>query len=151
MSSLRRVVALLTSVVLLYGCGESSSPPVDTVVKHPTDQAQIARGKLLFTKHCIQCHGANAQGDFQWRKRNPDGTFPPPPLNGTGHAWHHSHDWLHEMIHSGTEPQGNMPAWGDKLSDEQIDDIIAWFQSLWSDEVYQTWAEMERRGHTTQR
>jgi len=89
-----------------------------------------------------------AQGAPFWRQRNPDGTFPPPPLDSSGHAWHHSHEWLHEVIITGTEPQGHMPVWGGKLNDQEIDDIIAWFQSLWTDEVYAAWWEMEQRNHT---
>ncbi len=140
-------VLVLTMAV---GCDRSPAPPADTGVKvnRTIDTAQVARGKVLFEQHCARCHGESAQGNAQWRVLNPDGTFPPPPLDSTGHAWHHSHDWLHEVIITGTEPQGHMPAWGGKLSDQQIDDIIAWFQSLWSDEVYAAWWEMEQRNHS---
>jgi mono/diheme cytochrome c family protein len=151
MSLLRRMSVLVGIVLLLSGCGESSSPPANKVEPRSVDMMQITRGKLLFADNCARCHGESAQGAPQWRFRNTDGTFPPPPLNGSGHAWHHSHEWLREMIRSGTEPDGHMPAWGGKLSDAQIDDIIAWFQSNWPDEVYQTWAEMEQGGRTTQR
>lgn len=132
------------------GCQEPSSPASVTTMKveRTIDAAEVARGKALFAQHCARCHGDNAQGDPNWRLRHPDGTFPPPPLDGTGHAWHHSRDWLHEVILSGTEPQGRMPAWSGKLSDHQIDDIIAWFQSLWPDEVYATWWDMEQRNRT---
>jgi mono/diheme cytochrome c family protein len=132
------------------GCQESSSPGSVTAlhVERAIDTAQVARGKALFAQHCAHCHGDNAQGDPDWRQRHPDGTFPPPPLDGSGHAWHHSRDWLNEVIVSGTEPQGRMPAWGGKLNDQEIDDIIAWFQSLWPDEVYATWREMEQRNRT---
>lgn len=139
----------LAVVVLVTACQESAPPPGSVMkVVRTTDAAQVARGKTLFAQHCAGCHGNNAQGDANWRQRHPDGTFPPPPLNGSGHAWHHSHAWLHEVIHSGTVPQGRMPAWGATLSDQQIDDIIAWLQSLWPDDVYATWREMEQRNRT---
>ena len=38
-----------------------------------------------------------------------------------------------------------MPAWGGKLSDQDIDAVIAWFQSLWPDAVYGEWFAMEQR------
>lgn len=119
-------------------------------VERTIDAAQVARGKALFAQHCARCHGDHGQGDAQWRRRNPDGTFPPPPLDGSGHAWHHTHDWLRELIRSGSEPQGRMPAWGGTLNDQQIGDIIAWFQSLWPDEVYAAWWEKEQRSHQAQ-
>jgi len=37
-----------------------------------------------------------------------------------------------------------MPAWRDKLSDDEIDDIIVWFQSRWPDQVYAAWQRMDR-------
>lgn len=149
-SSGATAVFVVVAMWMAAGCQESSSPASVTAmnVERTIDAAQVARGKALFEQHCARCHGENAQGDPGWRLRHPDGTFPPPPLDGTGHAWHHSRDWLHEMILSGTEPQGRMPAWGGKLSDQQIDDIIAWFQSLWPDEVYAAWWEMEQRSRT---
>lgn len=110
------------------------------------DENQLALGKKVFVTHCAVCHGDNAQGDANWRQRNPDGTFPPPPLNGTGHAWHHSVDVLYEIISDGSQPgQGKMPPWKDKLSREQIEATIMWFQSLWPDQVYAAWYEMQQR------
>lgn len=143
-------VMVLTGV-MVSACQEHSTPSgvTDVRVERTIDAAQVARGKALYTQNCARCHGDQGQGDPLWRQRYPDGTFPPPPLDGTGHAWHHPHEWLHQVILSGTEPQGRMPAWGGKLSDQQVDDIIAWFQSLWPDEVYAAWWEMEQRSHQT--
>ena len=102
--------------------------------------AQITRGRKLFVANCAVCHGANAEGAPNWRQRGPDGKYPPPPLNGTGHAWHHPMKALRMTIRDGTQKiGGKMPAWGDKLSDQEIDDIIVWFQSEWPLEIYQAW------------
>jgi len=32
-----------------------------------------------------------------------------------------------------------MPAWKDRLSESEINDLIVWFQSLWPPEVYGQW------------
>ena len=110
------------------------------------DENQLALGKQVFTDNCAVCHGDNAQGANNWHQRNADGSFPPPPLNGTAHAWHHSLDVLYDVISNGSQPgQGNMPAWKDKLSKEQIEATIMWFQSLWPDQVYAGWYEMQQR------
>jgi mono/diheme cytochrome c family protein len=37
-----------------------------------------------------------------------------------------------------------MLAWKDKLNDEEIEAIVAWFQSQWPDEVYAAWYQMDR-------
>jgi mono/diheme cytochrome c family protein len=38
-----------------------------------------------------------------------------------------------------------MPAFKDQLADRQINDIIAWFQSRWPDEIYQAWYQRDQR------
>ncbi|MCI0506462.1 MAG: cytochrome c [Gammaproteobacteria bacterium] len=110
------------------------------------DVQQLALGQQVYVANCAVCHGDNAQGASNWQQRNPDGTFPPPPLNGTGHSWHHSTEILYDVIANGSQPgQGNMPAWKDRLTKEQIDAVIIWFQSLWPDQVYAAWYEMQQR------
>jgi mono/diheme cytochrome c family protein len=104
------------------------------------DFAQITRGRKLYLENCAECHGKNAEGASNWRQKNPEGKYPPPPLNGTGHAWHHPMKALRMTIRDGTQKiGGNMPAWGGKLSEQEIDDIITWFQGEWSDEIWQAW------------
>lgn len=115
----------------------SVSAPVRTL-----DFAQMTRGRKLFLQNCAVCHGQKAEGAPNWRQKDPDGKYPPPPLNGTGHAWHHPMNALRMTIRDGTQKiGGKMPAWGDKLSDQEIDDIIAWFQGEWPPEIYQSWFE----------
>lgn len=110
------------------------------------DFAQVRRGADLFEKNCAVCHGKQGQGGANWRQRDASGKFPPPPLNGTGHAWHHPMKILRYVIKNGSPGgQGNMPAWKDKLSDAQIDDIIAWMQAQWPDQAYQAWYQINQR------
>lgn len=143
---------LLSGMILVAGCDTSTvgqqaiQTPSGTSIIRKTDQALVSQGRAVFEKHCAFCHGDQAQGDPQWRKRGPDGLFPPPPLDGSGHAWHHPSRQLREMIRNGSPPgQGNMPAWGGKLTPAEIDAVIAWFQSLWPDPVYAAWFDREER------
>ena len=114
--------------------------PVEASVTRSFDFAQLTRGGQLFQKNCAVCHGTEAQGTASWQQPDADGKYPPPPLNGTAHAWHHSQDVLRDTIKKGTfRIGGKMPPWEGKLSDAEIDDIITWFQSKWSDEIYTVW------------
>ena len=109
----------------------------------------VARGAPVHKAHCAVCHGQNGEGTKNWRQRTDDGKFPPPPINGTGHAWHHPIKILGAQIKFGAPGgQGSMPGFVDKLSDEQIVDVIAWFQDTWSDKVYAAWSEMNKRSHS---
>lgn len=138
-----RIFLLLLAGIFLAACSESASP---TGPGRRADPARITRGAEVFRQHCAVCHGTEAQGAADWRTRRPDGTFPPPPLNGTGHAWHHPWAALKRTIRDGTAALGGtMPAWQEKLSEEQIEDVILWFQSLWSDAVYAAWWEIDQR------
>ncbi len=136
----RMVVAvlLLVSVLLAAGCGKQES--AGSKINRMIDKQQVARGGKLFAANCARCHGANAEGAPNWRKRGPDGKYPAPPLNGTGHAWHHSEKVLIYTILNGTiNMGGSMPAWKSKLSVQDARDIIAWFQAKWPDDIYMAW------------
>lgn len=145
------VLALAASAtgLVLSGCSEEPDiGQIDTVPGRWYTAEQVARGKPVFESHCTACHGTGAVGDPNWRKRDAEGYFPPPPLNGTAHAWHHPLDWLRGTIVNGG--QARMPAWGDQLSPEDIDATIAWFQSLWPEEIYGVWAEGNARYESNQ-
>ena len=38
-----------------------------------------------------------------------------------------------------------MPIFQGKLTDEEIINVIAWFQSLWPDDIYAQWWEIQQR------
>ena len=117
-----------------------------TAAARDNDFSRIARGGRLYQQNCAECHGASAEGAPNWRQRDADGMFPPPPLNGTGHAWHHPKAMLQYVIANGSPGgQGRMPAWREKLSVQEINDIMAWFMSKWPDEVYQAWYQRNQR------
>lgn len=108
-------------------------------------EQQVAAGKETFTQYCAGCHGANAESTPNWKTLDDNGNYPPPPLNGSAHAWHHPLAVLKMVIEEGGEPVGGvMPAWGDTLTDEQIINVIASFQSYWPDKTYELWLEREK-------
>ena len=110
------------------------------------EPGQLSLGEGVFQQHCSRCHGENAQGATNWHKPGDDGFYPAPPLDGSGHAWHHSQAVLKSVIINGSpQGKGKMPAWKNKLTDKEIDAVIAWFQSLWPQPVYDAWYEMQQR------
>ena len=102
---------------------------------------QLQQGEILFRENCATCHGPNAEATPNWKQRDANGNFPPPPLNGSAHAWHHDLDLLRRTIREGGKPLGGvMPAFEGHLDARQIDSVIAFFQSKWPEDIYQKWA-----------
>jgi mono/diheme cytochrome c family protein len=143
-------VAITASAIGMAGCQPSSQSPAQNSASMPMtvtrwyDAQRVARGDEVFRQNCAACHGTNAEGAPNWQKPGPDGKYPAPPLNGTAHAWHHPFASLKDTIRNGTARLGgSMPPWRDKLSEQDIESVIAWFQSHWPDELYAAWARMD--------
>ena len=106
------------------------------------DADLVKTGESLFQQHCATCHGANAEGTREWKKTDASGHYPPPPLDGSAHAWHHSIPKLARSIkQGGLQLAGVMPGFGDRLDDQQVLALIAYFQSKWPEQVYRVWHE----------
>lgn len=108
---------------------------------------QVERGRLVYEKHCLECHGAQGRGQpGDWRIKRDDGMYPPPPLDDTAHAWHHPTEVLKQRIREGSPPGvGDMPAWQGKLTEGEIDDVVVYIKSLWSPEIFRNWIQIEMR------
>jgi mono/diheme cytochrome c family protein/protein-disulfide isomerase len=105
------------------------------------DQADVDKGAAIYQQNCASCHGENAEATANWQDADASGNYPPPPLNGTAHAWHHSLDMLKKAIlDGGSDIGGVMPGFKDRLSASEIDAVLAYVQSKWPDEVYAKWA-----------
>ena len=110
------------------------------------DRSRIESGGKIYAANCAECHGARGEATPDWRRREPDGSFPPPPLNGTAHTWHHPFGILARQIKFGAPGGGGkMPPFRGRLTDEEIIDVIAWFQSLWQDDIYAQWWAIQQR------
>ena len=142
------VPLLVFAAALVAGCSDvGSDGAVNSESRvdgrwYSTDQ--VALGDEVFQGQCAVCHGARAQGLTEdWRQRLDDGSFPPPPLNGSAHAWHHPLSVLTQVINEGGVPLGGkMPAFADVLSDAEKLAAVAYLQSFWDDEIYANWEQM---------
>ncbi|NGP90033.1 c-type cytochrome [Fodinibius halophilus] len=142
------ILLFIAPAILVISCNSSEkAEPTKTIEGRWFTQKQYTLGKQVFTNNCAQCHGQHGEGTVEdWKQRNADGSFPPPPLNGSAHTWHHPFKVLMKTINKGGKRLGGtMPAFEDKLSREEKVAVIAYFQSLWDDKTYNRWVKMNAR------
>ncbi len=137
-SSANRVIPALcaaTLLVLAVACkGKEGAAPategtaasttaMDTSLGHEAlhpfsgDTVMANAGRLVFLQHnCYSCHGGLAGGAMG------------PSLRDTTWKYGGADSLIFRSIHDG-RPMG-MPAWGNQLSTQEIDDIITYIHSL---------------------
>ena len=139
MKKMSKVVLLALSGGFILGCAATNEIP-----DRWYSQEQVTMGTPLYAEYCAGCHGESGQGSENWDRPNKDGSYPPPPLNGSGHAWHHSLASLEKTVaQGGTHPGATMPGFADAIDEQQRRAVIATFQDLWDDKIYSGWL---RRG-----
>jgi mono/diheme cytochrome c family protein len=138
---MRPIARSLIAAMLLMAASHSGLIASDEPTKPgPNDPALTARGKVVYAEDCASCHGANLEGQPNWRKRLPNGRLPAPPHDATGHTWHHSDRQLFEMVKNGTAGivlgyETDMPAYKDILSDADIWAVISFIESTWAPDI----------------
>ena len=129
----------LATLTLVTGC----SRPGDST------GAMLTRGKAVYAAQCAACHGANLEGQPDWRQRRADGRLPAPPHDETGHTWHHPDQVLFEITKHGVQRfagagyQSDMPAYEGRLSDDEIRAVLAWIKSRWPEPARRRQAEID--------
>tara|TARA_R110002124_G_scaffold252463_5_gene417848 strand:- start:5829 stop:6239 length:411 start_codon:yes stop_codon:yes gene_type:complete len=100
--------------------------------------AQEQDGRSLYETNCASCHGAQLEGQPDWMSRLPNGRLPAPPHDETGHTWHHSDAQLFRIVKEGLGAiapgyETDMPAFADRMSDEEIRAVIDYIKTTWPD------------------
>lgn len=97
----------------------------------------IALGKAVYSENCASCHGADLEGQPNWRESLPSGRLPAPPHDETGHTWHHPDRVLVEIVKKGTAAvvgggyETDMPGFEGILTDNEISAVLAFIKSRW--------------------
>jgi mono/diheme cytochrome c family protein len=88
----------------------------------------IQRGATLYQASCQICHGGATGGKLR---------DIPPPHNANGHTWHHADQQLIAMTLNGISfsvEEQKMPAFKDKLSEDDVRAILAYIKTWWTED-----------------
>ncbi len=111
------------------------------IALRPEDAAFVNLGEAIYQAHCASCHGANLEGQPNWRQRLPNGRLPAPPHDATGHTWHHPDEVLIQLTRLGPAElvgagyESDMPGYADILTDEEILAVLSYIKSQWPSEI----------------
>ena len=109
-------VGVLAAIALGSTIWLGLAPDDGTVELRPGDAATLAMGKSVYADHCASCHGANLEGQVNWRERLPTGRLPAPPHDRTGHTWHHPDAQLFDITKRGPAAVASIRARHDDLN-----------------------------------
>jgi len=150
-STLPRLIGgIATAVLLIAGSTSVLIASNEPTKPDPNDPTLVARGKVVYGERCASCHGANLEGQPNWRKRLPNGRLPAPPHDVTGHTWHHSDRQLFDMVKNGTAAmmpgyETDMPAYKDTLSDADIWAVLSFIESTWPPNIRERQQRMNQQ------
>ena len=141
----RRTGLSISVVVLLLGIAYvvliiQGNQPRPVEVAGP---AVLELGARVYAGSCASCHGANLEGEpgFDWRQMKPDGTFPAPPHDETGHTWHHPDPFLFVyttnggQVFLGDNGVSAMPGFADVLNVQEIEAVLEYIKDSWPEPI----------------
>ncbi|TAK79522.1 MAG: redoxin domain-containing protein [Dehalococcoidia bacterium] len=96
---------------------------------------EVRLGAAIYNAQCLRCHGG---------RDGTGGIVGAPPHTDEGHTWHHSDLRLTAVIMRGGGARQEMPAFGDRLSAEEVRAVLTYLKTWWGDEQRAYQARMTR-------
>ena len=127
-----------------------------TTVSPVSAESDLRMGERLYQENCASCHGANLEGQPDWRTRLPNGRLPAPPHDASGHTWHHTDRVLFDVVKRGPAAivgagyESDMPGYEGVLTDDEITSIVDYIKSTWPDKERAFQSERTREDQQAQ-
>ena len=134
-------MSVATVGLVLAACSGVGTPaPTRTPlpVTQPVVRAapeNIAEGADLYATSCQVCHG-------DLRGQGGSGA---PPHNQNGHTWHHPDAQLTDWVIKGKLGFSRMPAFKNLLTDLEVDAILSYIKTSWTEDQRETQADVSVR------
>ncbi|MFM7678405.1 MAG: c-type cytochrome [Roseiflexaceae bacterium] len=142
------MVALMIFVGVLVGIdGVNRQNIASFQQRAPNNEA--SDGRTLYMRSCAVCHGVNLEGQANWQTARPDGSYPAPPHDASGHTWHHPDAYLVAVTLQGGaaitgNPQNAMPGFAQQLTPVQAQAIIDYIKSTWPADIQAQQASLNK-------
>lgn len=142
------LIALIAA--LARGMGTQMTPNGPAFLGQAVTSEQLGFGQVLYAQNCASCHGANLEGQPNWRRRLDTGRMPAPPHDESGHTWHHSDQDLFKLTKFGVGAvipgyESDMPGFEGILSDGQIMAVLAYIKRQWPEQIQVKQAEITKQ------
>jgi mono/diheme cytochrome c family protein len=123
---------------LLFGAAVAGLAAIAALAQQQGGEAHMDGLTFLYAANCASCHGADLEGQPDWKRRLDSGRMPAPPHDETGHTWHHADRQLFTITKlgvGGVVPgyESDMPAFEGVLTDAEIRAVLAFIKSTWPD------------------
>jgi mono/diheme cytochrome c family protein len=107
------------------------------------DPSAVQRGAESYTASCQSCHGDAATGA---------GRILTAPSHGPdGHTWHHADGLLTDIVLGAFQYPGRaMPSFEGQLSRDEVNDILSFFKTNWTEEQLSFQAEVSQNWENAQ-
>lgn len=112
--------------VFLATFGALSAADSRPTAAEPLDFAAADRGRIAYATNCASCHGPTGRGDGPAAAG-----LRPPPADFSIHVPSHDNAALQSFVTNGVRGTA-MPAWRDRLSDDEIRDLLHYLRSEWA-------------------
>ncbi len=143
----KRMTFLVAASVLTIPLWASDGTDGIRVELQAENLVVVQAGEEIYKTHCAACHGAELEGQPEWRVRDGNGYLPAPPHNAEGHTWHHADDLLFEITKYGPgvvigdeNYKALMPVYKDILTDDEIIAVLSFIKNSWPEEQ-RSWQE----------
>jgi mono/diheme cytochrome c family protein len=137
------IAAIAVVIIAIVGLLFVVYSPSDVERFIATNPEAYDLGRDVYAQNCAVCHGIDGKGQFpdNPRERDETGRYGAPPHDENGHTWHHDEDLLYQMIDEGgmgtPEDFYPMPAFGEQLSQEEMESVLFYIKTFWTEEQRQ--------------
>ena len=143
MRNLKGSNILVAVIAVIVACGLMLGPLTGSAIANEKSETYFVSNwenerhdlaREIIVKWLID--GVKGEDQADWRMPDANGVYPAPPHTSDGHTWHHPDQQLLAIISDGgIMPNSAMPGFGEQLSADEMEAILAYIKTFWDDDA----------------